>query len=66
MDEVSNGVQLRGHRVSIVEKRRVEGRLQEWNVSRHELQVREGQGQIINCKAYKRLVMHAMALSCYL
>ncbi|BDA41128.1 hypothetical protein COCOBI_01-7830 [Coccomyxa sp. Obi] len=31
-------LQLRGHRVSIVEKRRVEGRLQEWNVSRHELQ----------------------------
>ncbi|EIE26315.1 hypothetical protein COCSUDRAFT_11899 [Coccomyxa subellipsoidea C-169] len=29
---------LRGHRVSIIEKRRVEGRIQEWNVSRHELQ----------------------------
>ena len=32
-------VQLRGHKVCIVEKRRVEGRLQEWNVSRSELQV---------------------------
>ncbi len=34
-------VQLRGHKVCIVEKRRVEGRNQEWNVSRHELQVRD-------------------------
>ncbi|CAK0756134.1 hypothetical protein CVIRNUC_002428 [Coccomyxa viridis] len=33
------GLQLRGHKVCIVEKRRVEGRLQEWNVSRSELQV---------------------------
>ena len=32
-------VQLKGHKVCIVEKRRVEGRLQEWNVSRSELQV---------------------------
>lgn len=32
-------VQLRGHKVSIVEKRRVEGRMQEWNVSLEELQV---------------------------
>lgn len=31
-------VQLRGNKVCIVEKRRVEGRNQEWNVSRHELQ----------------------------
>lgn len=35
----SCALQLRGHRVRIVEKRRVEGRLQEWNVSRQELQV---------------------------
>ncbi|CAL5227327.1 g10267 [Coccomyxa viridis] len=32
-------LQLRGNKVCIVEKRRVEGRNQEWNVSRHELQV---------------------------
>lgn len=33
-------LQLRGHRVTVVEKRRVEGRAQEWNVSRQELNVR--------------------------
>ena len=37
-------VQLRGHKVCIVEKRRVEGRLQEWNVSRSELQVSQLNG----------------------
>lgn len=36
-------VQLRGHKVCIVEKRRVEGRLQEWNVSRSELQVSQSE-----------------------
>lgn len=32
-------LQLRGCSVCIVERRRVEGRSQEWNISRHELQV---------------------------
>jgi hypothetical protein len=32
-------LQQQGLRVAVVEKRRVEGRLQEWNSSRHEMQV---------------------------
>ena len=44
-------VQLRGHKVCIVEKRRVEGRLQEWNVSRSELQVSQ-----LSCQLYARQV----------
>ena len=32
-------LQLRGYRVAIVERRRVEGRTQEWNISRGELGV---------------------------
>lgn len=31
--------QLRGHNVCVIERRRVEGRAQEWNASREELQV---------------------------
>jgi len=38
-------LQLRGHRVTIVERRRVEGRAQEWNVSRPELNVRAPPGR---------------------
>ena len=30
---------MRGHNVCIVEKNKLEGRTQEWNISRHELQV---------------------------
>ena len=37
---IALALQLRGHRVTVVEKRRVEGRTQEWNVSRPELDVR--------------------------
>ena len=37
---IALALQLRGHRVTVVEKRRVEGRTQEWNVSRAELDVR--------------------------
>lgn len=36
---IALALQLRGHRVTVVEKRRVEGRTQEWNVSRAELDV---------------------------
>lgn len=36
---VALALQQKGFRVAVVEKRRVEGRLQEWNTSRHELQV---------------------------
>ena len=38
-------LQLRGHRVTVVERRRVEGRTQEWNVSRPELNVRAPPGR---------------------
>lgn len=37
---VALALQQKGFRVAVVEKRRVEGRLQEWNTSRHEVQVR--------------------------
>lgn len=37
---VALALQQKGFRVAVVEKRRVEGRLQEWNSSRHEVQVR--------------------------
>lgn len=36
---LATSLQLRGHKVCIVEKRLVEGRNQEWNISRGELQV---------------------------
>lgn len=36
---VALALQQKGYRVAVVEKRRVEGRLQEWNSSRHEIQV---------------------------
>jgi lycopene cyclase CruP len=36
---VALALQQQGLRVAVVEKRRVEGRLQEWNSSRHEIQV---------------------------
>jgi lycopene cyclase CruP len=39
---VALALQQKGFRVAVVEKRRVEGRLQEWNSSRHEIQVRAG------------------------
>lgn len=39
MADTGTGSQLRGHRVCIVEQRRVEGRAQEWNISRPELAV---------------------------
>jgi hypothetical protein len=31
--------QMRGHKVAIVERNEVKGRDQEWNISRHEVQV---------------------------
>lgn len=34
---VALALQQRGHRVAVIERRRVEGRTQEWNISRHEL-----------------------------
>jgi 2-polyprenyl-6-methoxyphenol hydroxylase-like FAD-dependent oxidoreductase len=37
---VALALQQRGWRVAVVERRVVEGRLQEWNSSRHEVQVR--------------------------
>jgi hypothetical protein len=37
---VALALQQQGYRVAVVERRRVEGRLQEWNSSRHEMQVR--------------------------
>lgn len=36
---VALALQQQGYRVAVVEKRRVEGRTQEWNSSRHECQV---------------------------
>ncbi|KAK9841815.1 hypothetical protein WJX81_004881 [Elliptochloris bilobata] len=36
---IALALQLRGHHVTMVEKRRVEGRSQEWNVSRQDLDV---------------------------
>jgi heterodisulfide reductase subunit A-like polyferredoxin len=39
---IALALQQKGFRVAVVEKRRVEGRLQEWNSSRHEIQVRGG------------------------
>ena len=38
-NDASVWLQLRGYRVAIVERRRVEGRTQEWNISRGELGV---------------------------
>lgn len=36
---VATALQLRGHKVCIVDKRLVQGRSQEWNISRHEYEV---------------------------
>jgi hypothetical protein len=40
---VAAALQRRGYRVAVVEKRRAEGRTQEWNSSRGELEVRRGE-----------------------
>ncbi|KAK9789952.1 hypothetical protein WJX73_001292 [Symbiochloris irregularis] len=48
-------LQLRGCSVCVVERRRVEGRSQEWNISRHELQVLLDM-QLVNAEELKAAI----------